>query len=70
MACVYCDSYKLEKKHECAGRNISHISRKCSLERSPDTGLKHTGDLFSLTGNLRNAESFNLNKLTELLLHV
>lgn len=40
MACVYCDSYKLEKKHECAGGNIAPISRKCSLETSPDAGLK------------------------------
>lgn len=60
MACVYCDSYKLEKKHKCAGGNISHISRKCSPDSSPDTGFKHTDDLFSLTANLRNADSLNL----------
>lgn len=45
MACVYWDSYKLEKKHECAGGNISPISCKCSLESSPDTSLKNTDHL-------------------------
>lgn len=49
MACVYWDSCKLEKKHECAGGNISPISCKCSLESSPDTSLKNTDHLCFLS---------------------
>lgn len=39
MACVYCDSYKLEKEHKCADGNISLILCKRSLESSADNEL-------------------------------
>lgn len=39
MACVYCDSYKLEKEHKCADGNISLILCKRSLENSADNEL-------------------------------
>ena len=57
MACVYCDSYKLGKKHECAGGNTSAVSQKCSLESSPDNRLqKHWGPAFPYTADLKLAD--------------